>query len=117
MSSMSSRGREPLAPRRRGVRRGLWVALVLVALLALDWQRAPRAQWTNRALVAAVRGYQATLSPRIARLGARCRFRPTCSHYAVAVLERDGALLGGLETAWRLLRCGPWTPAETLDPP
>lgn len=105
------------APRRRTARRGPWVALLVVALLALDWRQAPRAQWTNRALLAAVRGYQATLSPRLSALGVRCRFRPTCSHYAVAVLERDGALWGGLETTWRLLRCGPWTPAGTLDPP
>ena len=101
--------------RRHGLGR-LLLALLLLAF-GLDWARAPERQWTARAEIAAIHAYQRTLSPALARGGVRCRFRPSCSHYAEAVIRRDGALVGSLRTAWRLLRCGPWTPAGTYDPP
>jgi len=59
-----------------------------------------------------VRGYQLTLGKY---LPSRCRFYPSCSEYAVEALRTNGLLVGGLQTAWRLLRCGPWT-AGGLDP-
>ena len=65
-------------------------------------------------MLAAIDLYQATLS---GRTGVRCRYQPTCSLYGEAVIRRDGALVGGARTAWRILRCGPWTPAGTKDPP
>jgi hypothetical protein len=37
-----------------------------------------------------------------------CRFRPTCSEYAVQSIEKYGILKGGLKAAWRILRCNPW---------
>jgi hypothetical protein len=37
-----------------------------------------------------------------------CRYRPSCSAYAIGALERYGALRGGLLAAKRLLRCHPW---------
>ena len=86
-------------------------------LLALDLARAPERQWSARAELAAIHAYQRHLSPLLARGGVRCRFVPSCSHYAEAVIRRDGGLLGTARAAWRLLRCGPWTAAGTLDPP
>jgi putative membrane protein insertion efficiency factor len=50
-------------------------------------------------------------------MGARCRFEPSCSHYADAVIARHGALEGSWLTIRRIARCGPWTPAGTIDPP
>lgn len=87
------------------------------ALLALDWSRAPADQLTARALLTAIHTYQATLSPLLGRAGVRCRFHPSCSHYAEGAIEKDGALIGSLRAAWRVARCGPWTPAGTYDPP
>jgi hypothetical protein len=101
-------------PRRRRLR-ALTAAFVL--LLALDLARPAPAQLSARALLAAIHAYQATASPRLAALGVRCRFRPTCSHYAEGAIRRDGALVGSLRAAWRVLRCGPWTKAGTDDPP
>lgn len=49
--------------------------------------------------------------------GIQCRFTPTCSHYADAVVARHGALVGSWLTVKRLARCGPWTPMGTADPP
>jgi len=99
-------------------RRRLWIALALLAaLVAYDWSRPAAAQWTVRFELAAIARYQTWLSPVVARAGARCRFRPSCSRYAAAVLARDGALLGNARAAWRILRCAPWTPAGTVDLP
>ena len=70
-----------------------------------------------RAMLAGIDLYQATLSPVAGKAGVRCRFEPTCSHYAEAVIRRDGALVGGGRATWRVLRCGPWTPAGTVDQP
>ena len=83
-------------------------------LLGCDLSRPPDRQVMTRAVVSAIRWYQATLSPR---LGARCRFTPTCSEYALAVIRRHGAARGGWLTAKRLARCGPWTPMGTVDLP
>ncbi|NBX36839.1 MAG: membrane protein insertion efficiency factor YidD [Planctomycetes bacterium] len=58
-----------------------------------------------RCCVRAVRFYQRALSPV---LGGRCRFHPSCSHYAVEAIERHGAWRGGCLTVRRLARCHPW---------
>ena len=68
-------------------------------LMDLAWH-APRTL-----LVLAVRAYRLLLSPW---LGQSCRFEPTCSRYAIAALERHGAVAGSLYAAWRILRCNPW---------
>jgi putative membrane protein insertion efficiency factor len=67
--------------------------------------------------VAAIHVYQHTMAPLLERAGVRCRFTPTCSHYAEAVIARDGLLRGGLATARRILRCTPLTPMGTHDEP
>jgi putative membrane protein insertion efficiency factor len=83
-------------------------------LLGCDLSRPPDRQVATRAAVSAIRWYQATLSRR---LGARCRFTPSCSEYALAVIRRHGAVRGGWLTAKRLIRCGPWTAMGTVDIP
>lgn len=100
------------------LRRTLLVAFGLFLVAALgDWTRAPARQWTVRVERAAIARYQAWVSPWMARGGVRCRFEPSCSWFAMAVLAEDGAVRGNLRIAWRLLRCGPWTTAGTSDPP
>lgn len=58
-------------------------------------------------LVAPIRAYQRTLSPL---LGPRCRFHPSCSHYAIEAIERFGAARGGWLAARRIARCHPLNP-------
>ena len=101
--------------RRRRI--GAVLGLGLFLLLALDLARPAPDQASARLLIGAIHLYQATLSPRMPALGVRCRFRPTCSRYAEGAVRKYGALGGGLRAAWRIARCGPWTPAGTVDPP
>lgn len=103
---------------RRGHRRRAWiVALAIGLVLALDLARPPAHQLSARGLIRAIHVYQATLSPQLGRAGVRCRFKPSCSHFAEGAIRKDGALVGSARAAWRILRCGPWTPAGTYDPP
>jgi uncharacterized protein len=96
----------------------VWIAvLALLLALGLDLARPPRHQLSARALLGAIHLYQATLSPRLGALGVRCRFKPTCSHYAEGAIRKYGAWTGSWKALWRILRCGPWTPAGTVDPP
>lgn len=104
------------AVRRRRIRTWIIVSLLLLAL-GIDLARAPRHQLTARFLVGSIHLYQAVLSPRLGALGVRCRFKPSCSHYAEGAIRKYGAWKGGWKAAWRVLRCGPWTPAGTFDPP
>ena len=52
-----------------------------------------------------VRFYQLVISPY---LGPRCRFQPTCSHYAIEAITVHGGLKGGWLAAKRIGRCHPW---------
>mgnify|MGYP001814425945 CR=1 FL=1 len=71
-----------------------------------------------RALVLA---YRYSLS---ALLGQHCRFRPSCSEYALDALAMHGGLKGGWLAARRVFRCNPWggagwdpVPAPGKQPP
>ena len=64
-------------------------------------------------LKGAVVAYQWTIRPII---GAHCRYEPSCSHYALHVLDTHGAMRGSLLAARRILRCTPWH-AGGYDPP
>lgn len=63
-------------------------------------------------LIGLVRLYQYTISPL---MPPRCRFYPSCSHYACDALQEHGALRGSWLTIQRLLRCHPWG-GEGYDP-
>lgn len=38
-----------------------------------------------------------------------CKYHPTCSAYASEALRRHGIVKGSVKSAWRLLRCNPWS--------
>jgi len=56
--------------------------------------------------VAPVLLYSRFISPALPR---RCKYEPTCSHYAVDAIRRYGILKGVVLAGWRLLRCNPWS--------
>ena len=66
-----------------------------------------------RSLMGMIRLSQLTLSPFI---GGQCRFHPTCSSYALDVLESQGPLKGSWLALRRLLKCHPFHPGG-FDPP
>jgi len=86
----------------------LLVALVATAILAGGPQRLA---------LAGIHVYQHTLAHLAGHAGLRCRFTPTCSRYAEAVISRDGVLRGGWKSVKRIARCGPWTRAGMEDRP
>ena len=60
----------------------------------------------SHAVGAPIRLYQRTIS---ANTQPRCRYAPSCSHYALEALEIHGVFKGTLLSAWRVLRCNPWS--------
>lgn len=56
--------------------------------------------------------YQKLVSPS---MGMNCRYRPTCSAYALQAVERFGVVRGGWLALRRLGRCHPLH-AEGYDP-
>ena len=95
----------------------LIAAALVVLALVIDLRRAPADQLAARAAIGSIHLYQATLSRVYTRAGVRCRFTPTCSHYGEAAVRRYGTMRGGWMAIKRVLRCGPWTPYGTVDPP
>ncbi len=67
--------------------------------------------------IGSIHVYQRAFAPAAARIGLRCRFTPTCSRYAEAVIARDGAMRGGWLALKRIARCNPLTPPGTRDDP
>jgi putative membrane protein insertion efficiency factor len=70
----------------------------------------------SRLFIVIIRAYQIAISPL---LGARCRFYPTCSSYAIEALRVHGVLRGGMLATWRILRCNPFSPGgvDHVPPP
>ena len=63
-------------------------------------------------LILLLNGYRRFVSPL---LGARCRFYPSCSAYALEAVQLHGALRGSWLAVRRLSRCHPFH-AGGLDP-
>jgi putative membrane protein insertion efficiency factor len=57
-------------------------------------------------VIAPLRLYQRFISPA---LGARCKYYPSCSEYAVQAVRTYGVLRGLVLATWRVLRCNPWS--------
>jgi uncharacterized protein len=86
----------------------LWILLMVTALVVLNMRSLA---------LAGIHAYQHTLSPLAARAGIRCRFTPTCSRYAAAVIQTDGVVRGGWKSLKRVARCNPLTRSGTRDEP
>ena len=57
-------------------------------------------------MIGLVRLYQKFISPL---KPASCRFTPTCSSYAIEAFQKRGFFIGFALTAWRILRCNPFS--------
>lgn len=67
----------------------------------------------KKILLAMIRFYQKSISPLFP---ACCRFRPTCSQYALEAIEKYGPWKGGALAFRRLLRCNPFNHDDVYDP-
>lgn len=71
--------------------------------------------FSNRYLVVSIiKLYQKVFSPdhsyrKVLYPLGFCRFKPTCSEYAIQAIEKYGILKGGIKAVWRVLRCNPWS--------
>ena len=63
-------------------------------------------------IIKLVRFYQLFISPII---GPRCRFYPSCSHYAIEAIQTHGALKGSWLAIKRISKCHPGNPGG-VDP-
>ena len=52
-----------------------------------------------------IKFYQYVISPAI---GPKCRYTPTCSHYALEAINKYGVLKGMWLALKRIGRCHPW---------
>ena len=68
-------------------------------------RRAPSA--AAAVLLGLIGGYRRFISPL---LGARCRFAPSCSAYALEAVREHGALRGAWLAVCRIGRCHPFHP-------
>ncbi len=67
----------------------------------------------KKVLLALIRFYQRAISPYFP---ARCRFRPTCSAYAMEAINKYGAAKGGWLALKRFCRCHPFSRRDPYDP-
>lgn len=66
----------------------------------------------TKILIVTLQAYKFLVSPL---LGPRCRFYPSCSHYAMEALNAHGAVRGAWLALKRVSRCHPWHPGG-IDP-
>lgn len=60
----------------------------------------------KRPLIWLIRMYQKHISSKTPPC---CKYYPTCSNYGIEAIEEYGAFIGVFMTAWRILRCNPFS--------
>jgi uncharacterized protein len=61
-------------------------------------------KWAGIAVVQLWRWTLGLLTPR-----GTCKYHPSCSQYAIDAFREFGLARGSVLSAWRLLRCNPWS--------
>jgi putative membrane protein insertion efficiency factor len=103
--------------RNRLLRPEPWLAVVLAAVILFggDTLRPPREQLSVHLFALSVDGYHRYLHPITSHF-VRCRYRPTCSNYAVEAVRKYGILKGGWMSVRRIASCRSSVPMGTQDP-
>lgn len=60
----------------------------------------------KKLLIFLIKFYRKYLSPR---KRTKCPYVPSCSAYGLEAVEKYGAVKGGMLTAWRIMRCNPFS--------
>ena len=61
-----------------------------------------------------IRAYQILISPLLGPN--KCRYQPTCSHYAIEAIQEWGVIRVTYMAVKRILRCHPWSTHPMHDP-
>ncbi|MCE2573020.1 membrane protein insertion efficiency factor YidD [Motilimonas eburnea] len=69
--------------------------------------RSPLQRLAAWPVIVLIKTYQILISPL---LGPRCRFHPTCSHYAIEAIKTHGLVKGCWLAGKRLIKCHPLNP-------
>ena len=91
----------------------LTMVLVMELGLAVDLSRRPENQITARGYIGAVHVYQVVGRPLLEGRVA-CRYRPTCSDYSIAAVQKHGTLRGLVLTYKRIRSCTNEVPMGTV---
>ena len=67
----------------------------------------------KRLVLSAIQFYRRCISPHFPPC---CRYRPTCSEYALQAVQRYGVWKGGWMAIKRLGRCHPFSKRDWYDP-
>lgn len=75
----------------------------------------------SKVFIFLIKFYQKTFSPDHSFLGKMnqytgCKFYPSCSQYAILVLQKKGFTLGIFKIFWRILRCNPFSSGGVDNP-
>ncbi|MGL5648000.1 MAG: membrane protein insertion efficiency factor YidD [Clostridium sp.] len=60
----------------------------------------------KKIVITLIKFYRIRISPMYSPC---CKYRPTCSEYALEAVEKYGAIKGSLMAIWRILRCNPFS--------
>lgn len=93
----------------------LSAVLIFQLALAVDVCRRPGSQLTGKLYIGAVHVYQ-TVGRPLLKGKVACRFRPTCSDYSIAAVEKHGTVQGLVLTCKRVMSCTNEVPMGTIDP-
>jgi uncharacterized protein len=94
------------------------IPFAFVVFLATDLFSPPQKQLSARAAEYGIYAYQATYGRLLSRLHVvHCKFKPSCSNYALLAFQKYGALKGSALTAGRLMRCSPLSSDHGTDLP
>lgn len=63
-------------------------------------------RWPRMPFVWFMLAYRRVISPLY---GPVCKYYPSCSQYALDAFRIHGAVKGFAMSAWRVLRCNPWS--------
>ncbi len=61
----------------------------------------------RKIIIFLIKIYQKIISPLFPN---KCRFRPTCSYYAIDAINKYGAIRGSILAIRRIIKCHPFNP-------
>jgi hypothetical protein len=96
--------------------RSFLVLFLALSLLFVDLIRLPENQFTVKALVFSIEKYREYVSPLLGNT-VTCKFKLSCSSYAIMAFKKHGAFKGTKMIIVRLAKCSPLSSSHGEDYP